>query len=86
MVKKWYKCYYVVPFLCLGTPNLSANRYGSFPVNIRCRTVLPYIKCRLKVFEKGVLRRIFELKRDEVTGEKKKLHNEELHVHEILFG
>jgi len=33
---------------------------------------------RLRVFEKRVLRRIFWLKRDEVTGEWRKLHNEEL--------
>jgi hypothetical protein len=31
------------------------------------------------VFENKVLRRIFGLKRDEVTGEWRKLHNEELH-------
>jgi hypothetical protein len=31
------------------------------------------------VFENRVLRRIFGPKRDEVTGERKKLHNEELH-------
>jgi hypothetical protein len=31
------------------------------------------------VFENGVLRRIFGLKRDEVTGEWRKLHNEEIH-------
>jgi hypothetical protein len=34
---------------------------------------------RLVVFEKRVLRRIFGPKRDEVTGEWRKLHNEELH-------
>jgi hypothetical protein len=34
---------------------------------------------RLKVFENRVLRRIFGPKRDEVTGDWKKLHNEELH-------
>ena len=34
---------------------------------------------RLK-FENRVLRRIFEPKRDEVTGEKRKLRNEELNV------
>jgi hypothetical protein len=34
---------------------------------------------RLKVFQNRVLRRIFGLKRDEVTGEYRKLHNEELH-------
>jgi hypothetical protein len=33
---------------------------------------------RLRVFENRVLRRIFEPKRDEVTGEWRKLHNEEL--------
>jgi hypothetical protein len=34
---------------------------------------------RLRVFENGVLRRIFGPKKDEVTGEWRKLHNEELH-------
>jgi hypothetical protein len=33
---------------------------------------------RLRVFENRVLRRIFGLKRDEVTREWRKLHNEEL--------
>jgi hypothetical protein len=31
------------------------------------------------VFENNVLRRIFGPKRDEVTGDWRKLHNEELH-------
>jgi hypothetical protein len=35
---------------------------------------------RLRVFENRVLRRISGPKRDEVTGEWKKLHSEELHV------
>jgi hypothetical protein len=34
---------------------------------------------RLRVFENRVLRRIFRPKRDEVTGEWRKLHNENLH-------
>jgi hypothetical protein len=34
---------------------------------------------RLRVFENRVLKRIFEPKRDEVTGEWRKLRNEELH-------
>jgi hypothetical protein len=34
---------------------------------------------RLRVFEKRVLSGIFGPKRDEVTGEWRKLHNEELH-------
>jgi hypothetical protein len=33
---------------------------------------------RLRVFENRVLRRIFGPKRDEVTGDWRKLHNEEL--------
>jgi hypothetical protein len=32
------------------------------------------------VFENRVLRRIFGPKKDEVTGEWRKLHNEELHI------
>ena len=35
---------------------------------------------RSRVFENRVLRRIFGAKRDEVTGERRKLHNEELNV------
>jgi hypothetical protein len=35
-------------------------------------------ECRLTVFENRVLRRIFGPKRDEVTGEWRKLHNEKL--------
>jgi hypothetical protein len=35
-------------------------------------------ECRLRVFENKVLRRIFGPKRDEVIGEWRKLHNEEL--------
>jgi hypothetical protein len=34
---------------------------------------------RLRVFENRVLRKVFGPKRDEVTGEWRKLHNEELH-------
>jgi hypothetical protein len=34
---------------------------------------------KLRVFENRVLTRIFGLKRDEVTGDSRKLHNEELH-------
>jgi hypothetical protein len=34
---------------------------------------------RLRVLENKVLRRIFEPKRDDVTGDSRNLHNEELH-------
>ena len=37
-------------------------------------------ECRLRVFESRVFRRVFGLERDEVTGEWRKLHNEELNV------
>jgi hypothetical protein len=37
-------------------------------------------KCRLRVFENKVLRRIFGPKRDEVTGEWRRLHNKELYA------
>jgi hypothetical protein len=43
----------------------------------------------LRVFENKVLRRIFGPKRDEVTGEWRKLHNKELYAldsHQISFG
>ena len=35
---------------------------------------------RLRVFENKVLRKIFGAKRDEITGECRKLHNAELHT------
>jgi hypothetical protein len=35
--------------------------------------------CSLRLFENRVLRRTFGPKRDEVTGDWRKLHNEELH-------
>jgi len=46
-------------------------------------------KRRLRVFDSRVVRRIFGLKRDEVTGEWRKLHNKELndlYPHPIFFG
>ena len=45
---------------------------------------------RLRVFENKVLRKIFGAKRDEVTGEWRKLHNTELHAlyssHNIIIN
>jgi hypothetical protein len=38
-------------------------------------------ECRLRVFETKVLWRIFGPKRDEVTGEWRRLHNKELRHH-----
>jgi hypothetical protein len=36
------------------------------------------VECRLRVFENGILRRIYRPKRDE-NGKRRRLHNEELH-------
>ena len=44
---------------------------------------------KLRVFENKVLRRIFGPRRDEVTGEWRRLHNEEVNEltpHPILYG
>jgi hypothetical protein len=41
--------------------------------------VILFFLSKLRVFECRVLRRIFRPKRDEVTREWRKLHNEELH-------
>jgi hypothetical protein len=45
--------------------------YGTWSVTLR-------EEHRLRVFENRVLRRIFGVKRDQVTGDWRKLHNEEL--------
>ena len=50
----------------------------SGPVQACNGIALRYLLCRLRVFENRVLRRIFGPKRDEVTRERRKLHNEEL--------
>jgi hypothetical protein len=46
--------------------------YGCETWSLRLRE-----ECRLRVFENRMLRRIFGPKRDEVTGEWRRLHNEE---------
>jgi hypothetical protein len=38
------------------------------------------------VFENRVLRRVFGAKRDEMTGDRRKLHNEELHSIFVFFS
>jgi hypothetical protein len=72
---------------------LLSSRFISINLKIKIyRTIiLPMVLCgceawsltlkeerRLRVFENRVLRRVFGPKRDEVTGEWRKLHNEEL--------
>ena len=47
-----------------------------------CETwsLTPREECRLRVFENRVLRRIFGSKRDQVTGEWRRLHKEKLYA------
>jgi hypothetical protein len=65
---------------------------GNVKVKIYKTIILPFVlygcetwsltlreEHRLRVFENRVLRRIFGPKRDEITGEWRKLHNGELH-------
>ncbi|KAJ4436175.1 hypothetical protein ANN_18805 [Periplaneta americana] len=81
-------CYYSVEKL-LSSSLLSKN----LKVRIYKTVILPVVlygcetwtltlreEQRLRVFENKVLRKIFGAKRDEVTGEWRKLHNTELHA------
>jgi hypothetical protein len=78
-------CHYSVqslPACCLGNVNVRAYKtiilpavlYGCEMWSLTLREAH-----RLRVFEDRILRRIFGPKRTEVTGEWRKLHNEELH-------
>jgi hypothetical protein len=73
-------CYCSVQNLLFSSP-LSKN----IKIKICILAVLPVILCglreehRLRVFENRVLRKTFGAKRDKVTGEWRKLQNEELH-------
>jgi hypothetical protein len=72
-------------------PSVFSSAVKNIKIRIYKTTKLPVVSCgceiwsltlreehRLRVFETRVLRRIFGPKRDEVTGEWRKLHNEEL--------
>jgi hypothetical protein len=67
--------------------------YKNIKINIYRTIILPVVlygceswsltlreECKLRVFENRVLRRIFGPKRDEVTGEWRRLHNKKLHA------
>jgi hypothetical protein len=80
-------CYHSVRLLSsrLLSRNVKVKIYKTIilPVVLYgCETwsLTPREKHRLRVFENRVLRRIFGPKRDEVTGEWRKLHNEQLHI------
>jgi len=68
---------------CLQFKNFKIKIYRIIifpPVLYGCETwsLLLGEKRRLRVFENKVLRRIYVSKREEVTGERRKLHNEKL--------
>jgi hypothetical protein len=80
-------CYHSVQSLlssCLLSANVKVKIYNTIilPVLYGCETwsVTLREEHRLRVFEIRVLRRMFGPKRDEVTGEWRKFHNEELHI------
>jgi len=66
----------------LLSKNIKINIYRNIilPVFYGCEawSLILREERRLRLFEKRVLRGIFEPKRDEVTGDWRKLHNEEL--------
>jgi hypothetical protein len=73
-------CYHLIQNLL--SKNLKIRIYKTLPVVLyRCETWSLTLReeRRLGVFENRVLRRIFGPERDEVTGEWRKLHNEEQH-------
>jgi hypothetical protein len=80
-------CYHSVRNLlssCLLSKNIKIGIYKSIilPVVLYgCKTWSLTLReeHRLRVFEYRVVRRIFGPKRDEVTGDWRKLHNEEIH-------
>ena len=85
-LKSGNACYHLVQNLLSSSllpKNLKIKTYRTIilPVVLYgCETwsLILREECRLRVFENRVLRRIFGPKRDEVTGEWRNLHNEEL--------
>jgi hypothetical protein len=77
-------CYHSAQSLSslLLSRNVKVKIYKTTVVLYGCETwsVTLREEHRLRVFEDRVLRRIFRPKRDEVTGEWRKLYNEELHI------
>jgi hypothetical protein len=87
-LKSGNACYHSVQQLLscsLLSKNIKIEMYGNIilPVVLYgCETwsLTPREECRLRAFKNRVLRRIVGPKRDEVTGQWRKLHNEELNV------
>ena len=58
--------------------DVQINNFACYCVWVRNLLLTLRVECKLRVFENRALRRTFGHKRDEVTGEWRKLHNEEL--------
>jgi hypothetical protein len=93
ILKSGNACYHSVQNLLS-----SSLLYRSVNIKIYKTIILPVVlygcetwsltfreKCRLRVFENKVLRRIFRPKRDEVTGEWRRLHNKNLYSSAIII-
>ncbi|KAJ4428334.1 hypothetical protein ANN_24353 [Periplaneta americana] len=78
---KWEEKIWVDGYLCLQQveSRLYAFQYYSWK-GCETWTLTLREEHRLRMFENKVLRKIFGAKRDEVTGEWRKLHNTELHA------
>jgi hypothetical protein len=89
--------------LSLRFPYQNPVHNSPFPIKVYRIIILPVVlygcatwsltmreECWPRVFENRVLRRIFGPKRDEVTGERRKLHTEKLAdpytPHQTFFG
>jgi hypothetical protein len=71
-----------LPACCLKNLKVKIYKTIILPVLYGCETWFHTLReeHRLRVFEYRVLRRIFGPKRNEVTGEWRKLHSEEHHI------
>ena len=65
---------FIYSCILLYSQQIKIDLYGCETWSVTLR-----VECRLRVFENRVLRRIFVCKRDEVTGEWRRLQNEEVY-------
>jgi len=81
-LKSGNSCHHSVQNFCLPVcyEKEDIQNYNFAVVLYGCKTwsLILREECRLRVFEKRVLRRIFGPKRNKVKGEWRKLHNEEV--------
>jgi hypothetical protein len=76
-------CCYLSPSLPSKNVKIKIYRTITFPVVLYgCETwsLILREECRLRVFENRVPRKLFEPKRDEVTGERRRSYNKELYA------